>query len=187
MIDKTAEMEERFARLEERLKLVFAEIEKRLDSVQVKPEYSVEERIQEIEDLLLLLQLETTKLKEKIGEGLDFGIAASVPDLESRLMRLEEEMASKTGQIAESGPDTRMEKIEKQLSEIKDTHVKVDAHTEHALKTALKEEFSKDVKDLEKRVNTLEALLEKRGRREIEDADSDSSDVLASIQKILKG
>ena len=111
MIDKTAELEQKFNRMEDRLKVVFGEIESRLEAMQHKPEYSFEERIQEIEDLLLLLQLEATKLKEKVGEGLDFGITPSVPDLQQRLVRLEEEVAEKTGHSSESG-DARIEAIE---------------------------------------------------------------------------
>lgn len=186
MIDKTVELEEKFNRMDERLKVVFGEIEKQLESMKSRPEYSFEDRIQEIEDLLLLLQLETTKLKEKVGEGLDFGIAPSVPDLQQRLMRIEEEMTSQTGHAPEgSNFDNRIEAIEKRLNEMRDApQVKVNKQTEHMLKVSLEHQFSGEIRELEKRIHTLEALLEKKGRDELEQLDTD---MLSDIQKILKG
>ena len=96
---------------------------------------------------------------------------------------LEEEVAEKTGHSSESG-DARIEAIEKRLNEIHETPVKVSRQTEHALKISLAHEFSKEMRDLEKRVHTLEALLEKKGQQEIEETDTD---MLSDIQKILKG
>ena len=102
MSDKIAELEERINRLEERLKVTFVEIEKRMTQPEAAPVTDSNDRIDELEDLLLLLQLENTKLREKVGEGLDFGITPSVPDISERLNRIESEVANRSVPVIES-------------------------------------------------------------------------------------
>ncbi len=176
MMKEKAGIEERLNKLEERLKAVFAEIEKRFEDLQQKPEYSFEERIQEIEDLVLLLQLENTKLREKVGEGLDFGISSKAPDYSERIERLEEEMG-KSGTTSIVADDGKIAELEDRLNSIELAPVKIPKDVEHRIK----EMISSDVKELDKKIKTLEALLEKRGRAELEQ----ESHLLSDINSIL--
>lgn len=182
--DKIAELEERFNRLEEKLKVTFNEIEKRFSQLQQTPETNAEERIQELEDLLLLLQLESTKLKEKVGEGgLDFGITASGPGVAERLERIETELSSRIAVTpASSDIEAKISALEERINAIPTTTVKVSKDAEKHIKEGLKESLTGDMHLLEKRIRTLEALLEKRGQEEIEAGPS----VLADVHAILK-
>jgi DNA anti-recombination protein RmuC len=64
------DLEERVARLEERFKLNFLEIEKRLAGLPEEADSKkLEEHIKEIEDLLLYVEVENTKIKEMIAES----------------------------------------------------------------------------------------------------------------------
>ena len=167
---KIVEIDERFNRLEEKLKLTFGEIEKRFAQIQQQPHYNVEERIEEIEDLLLLLQLENTKVREKIGEGLDFGLAPAMPDISERITRIESELAS---QVSAAMPavidDTKLASLEDKIKGLQRPQIQTD------------DSLRETIQALEKKVNTLEALLAQRGRQELED------DLLTDIQSILRG
>lgn len=170
---KIAEMDERFGKLEEKLKLTFGEIEKRFAQMQQQPHYSAEDRIEELEDLLLLMQLETTKLREKVGEGLDFGISPAVPDISERLTRMESELASHATVATASTiaiDDTRLAALEEKIKSLSKPVIQTD--------DSLKE----TIQALEKKVNTLEALLAQRGREQLED-----DDLLTDVQSILRG
>lgn len=162
MADKVAELEERLNRLEEKLRLTFTEVEKRL--APQPQEYTFEERIQELEDLILLLQLENTKLKEKVGEGLEFGLAPSTPDISGRLATIESELATRAA--APSDIEAKIATLEERINALSGIAP------------------PKPGPKLEKRVKTLEALLEKHGREELEKEDVG---LLADVQKILKG
>lgn len=179
--DKVAELEEHINRLEEKLKVTFVEIEKRLNERQQTPEMNVDERIQELEDLLLLLQLENTKLKEKVHEGLDFGIVPNTPDISERLNRIETELGSHTG----TGPaplsediEAKIATLEERINSVAAVPVKVPKDVENSVRNAL----SGEIKELEKKVKTLEALLERRGHEELEK----ESSLLADVHSILK-
>ena len=180
--DKVAEMEERINRLEEKLKVTFVEVEKRLNERQQTPEMNIDERIQELEDLLLLLQLENTKLKEKVHEGLDFGIVPSVPDISERLTRIETEIGSYTGTAPAGGDiEAKMAALEERINSMQGVPVTVPKDVEESVKAALENSMSQDMKELQKKVKTLEALLETRGHEEIE-----NSTLLADVSAILK-
>lgn len=185
MADKVAELEERLNRLEEKLKLTFIEIEKRLTQPQ---QQTNDERIDELEDLILLMQLEATKMKEKVGEGLDFGITPSVPDVSERLNRIESEVASRSVPAAvetgEQGSDLRAKiaELEEKISSIPTTTIKVPKDVEKHVREAMEKEAAKEMRELEKRIKTLEALLASRGREELEK----ESNVLADVHAILK-
>ncbi len=181
---KVEALNERITNLEERLRYVLGELEKRIEQSHPQDEHPAEERFQELEDLLLLLQLETTKMKEKVGEGgLDFGVTAIVPDMASRLNRIEEEVANRSTPVShashesDSDIDSKLAELEKKIDEKHSVTVSRD------LEKHIKSEFTDYVRDLEKRVKTLEALLEKRGKEEIDAADNN---LLADIQGILK-
>lgn len=168
-MDKTAEVEQRLNSLEDRLKLVFAEIENRLDQAKPHEEYTPEERIQEIEDLLLLLQLETAKIKEKVGDTtMDFGIAPIAPDIVARLSRVEEELGHVHNAPPAEGNDAKIAQLEEKIKALEE------------FPAAMKDE---QFKELEKRIRTLEALMERRGKKEIEEAESN---LLNDIQNILR-
>ncbi len=167
---KIAEIEGRFGRLEEKLKLTFNEIEKRFAQIQQQPHYSVEDRIEELEDLLLLLQLENTKVREKIGEGLDFGIAPAVPDISERITRIESELATHTAAALPAIDDTKLSALEE----------KINSMSKPIVQTVTDDSLRETIQELEKKVNTLEALLAQRGRQEIEE-----SGLLADVQGIL--
>ena len=170
---KMAEIEERFNKLEEKLKLTFGEIDKRLTQMQQQPHYSVEDRIQELEDLLLLMQLESTKIREKVGDGLDFGIAPAVPDISERLTRIESEIASHASTATPVAiDDTKLTALEEKINSLNGPVVR-------AADDSLKE----TIQALEKKVNTLEALLAQRGRKELEKEES----LLSDVQEILRG
>ena len=170
---KMVEMEERFGKLEEKLKLTFTEIDKRLVQMQQQPHYSAEDRIEELEDLLLLLQLESTKIREKVGDGLDFGIVPSAPDISERLTRMESEIASHVSTTAMPAAidDTKLAALEEKINTIGKPAVQ-------AVDDSLKE----TIQALEKKVNTLEALLAQRGREQLEE-----DDLLTDVQSILRG
>jgi hypothetical protein len=188
MEKSVTEINQRLDSLEERLKYVFGELEKKLQQNQPEEIYTVEERMQELEDLLLLLQLENTKIKEKVGEtSIDFGIVASGPDFGSRLSRIEEvlgrgtPMDIPTAEAPHVSPEfgTKIAALEEKIKKIHSDSSQLPKAVEDYVKTRVEEE----TRLLEKRVRTLEALLEKRGRDEIEEAESD---LLDDIQKILK-
>lgn len=191
MADKVHELEERLNRLEEKLKLTFVEIEKRLTQPQQNEQAPVtsDERIDELEDLILLMQLESTKLKEKVGDGLDFGITPNVPDVSERLNRMEAEIASHSVPVATEGlPDggddlrAKIAELEEKINNIPTTMIKVPKDVEKHVREALDKETRKDMHDMEKRIKTLEALLASRGREELEK----ESNVLADVHAILK-
>ena len=175
--DKTAEIEERFARLEEKLRVTFLEIDKRLPKPEEHKESPLEERIDELEDLLLLLQLENTKLKEKVGEGLDFGISPSAPGVNERLEKIEEELSSGTSPVQPGDIDVKIATLEERINALPSQLVQVPQDVE----ARVKESMEKDVQEMQKRIRTLEALLEKRGQEEIE-----NSSLLADVHTILK-
>lgn len=181
IVDKVAEMEERINRLEEKLKLTFVEIEKRLNERQ-SPEVNMDERIQELEDLLLLLQLENTKLKEKVHGGLDFGIVPNSPDISERLNRVETELSHATGSVAGSDVEAKMATLEERINAIHATPVTVPKDVEESVKAALENEMSGEIRELQKKVKTLEALLERRGHEELDR----ESHLLADVSAILK-
>lgn len=183
--DKLAEFEERFGKLEEKLKITFNEIERRFEQLQQPPETQLDERIQELEDLLLLLQLENTKLKEKVGEGLDFGITPNVPDVSERVGRIEAELASRPVAVTPTNGDVeaKIAALEERINAIPTTTVKVSKDAEKHIKEGLKDSITGDIHLLEKRIRTLEALLEKRGQEEIENGPSVLADVHAILRK----
>lgn|SRR3989344_957313 len=179
-MDKMAEMDQRLNGLEERLKLVFGEIEKRLEAAKPHEEYTTEERLQEMEDLMLLLQLEVTKVREKVGEtSIDFGIAPSVPDITARLTRIEEEMGRGHTDVSSDGAEAKILQLEEKIKALEERPMELHKNSEKAVKSALHD----DIKGMEKRIRTLEALLERRGQKEIEQAESN---LLADIQNILR-
>lgn len=186
MSDKVAELEERLNRLEERLKLTFVEIEKRMQPTQASPaSLDVSDRIDELEDLLLLLQLENTKLKERVGEGLDFGITPNVPDVSERLNRIESELGNKSVPVIEAGEEggnpaisAKLAELEERINSIPSTTIKVPKDVEKHVKHQMEE----DMRQMEKRIKTLEALLAQRGREDLEK----ESNVLADVHAILK-
>lgn len=182
--DKIAEMEERFGKLEEKLRITFNEIERRFEQLRQPSDMQTEERIQELEDLLLLLQLENTKLKEKVGDGLDFGITPNVPDVSERLGRVEAELALRPAAAAPASGDieAKITALEERINAIPTTTVKVSRDAEKHIKEGLKESMAGDMHLLEKRIRTLEALLEKHGQEEIESGPG----VLADVHAILK-
>jgi len=172
---KMAEMEERFGRLEEKLKMTFNEIEKRFEQVQQQPHINIEDRVEELEDLLLLLHLESTKMREKVGDGLDFGITPATPAISERLTRIESELASHTTvPVENSAGGDIYSKIALLEDKVNSSSPQADESTKEAIRA------------LEKKVNTLEALLEHHGRKEIEKIEKEE-DLLSDIQNILKG
>src|SRR3989338_4813952 len=177
--DKIFEIDQRINGLEERLKLVFSEIEKRLDQVKPHEEYSTEERLQEMEDLMLLLQLETTKIREKVGEtSIDFGLATSVPDAAARLTRIEEELgrAHNNTEVPTDGADAKIAQLEEKIKALEERPLN---QSEKQIKSGVHD----NIKELEKRIRTLEALLERRGQKEMEHVESH---LLSDIQDILR-
>lgn len=183
MADKVTELEERLNRLEERLKLTFVEIEKRMTQpAAAAPTFDANDRIDELEDLLLLLQLENTKLKERVGDGLDFGITPSVPDISERLNRIESEIANRPVHVMEAAETDEAPPESTDTNEIRQKL--------NSLEEKLNEPISEDhpvhqnLKELQKRVKTLEALLERRGREELE---AEESGLLEDVRNILKG
>ncbi|KHO48105.1 MAG: coiled-coil [archaeon GW2011_AR5] len=191
MSDKVVELEERLNRLEERLKLTFVEIEKRMQPQQPGASgtpantMDVGDRIDELEDLLLLLQLENTKLKERVGEGLDFGITPSAPDVSERLNRIESELGNKSVPVFETDEEgnnpaiiSKLAELEERINAIPSTTIKVPKDVEKHVK----HEMEEDMRQMEKRIKTLEALLAQRGREDLEK----ESNVLADVHAILK-
>lgn len=94
------ELEERVARLENRAKANFFEMEKRLMALESRSEGpDVLERLHELEDLMLLMQVEGTKLKERTSPTIPH-------DLETRLAALETTVASSAAPARTAGIDT---------------------------------------------------------------------------------
>ncbi len=87
------QLEERFDRMENKLRTTFLEVEKRLAELKAQPT-DTEDRIQELEDLILLMQLEITKVKERTGTSTEF-LTPQGPDIAERLGRLEESLSLK--------------------------------------------------------------------------------------------
>lgn|SRR3989338_3776133 len=172
MADKVVELDERLNRLEEKLKLTFIEIEKRMTQQQPQETVDFGDRIDELEDLILLLQLENTKLREKVGEGLDFGISPTAPDISERLTRIESEISSRVNMVAE---DVHDESVHARINEL-ESKINSPIPEDHPI--------HQNVKELEKKVKTLEALLAKRGREELE---VEESRLLDDVRNILKG
>lgn len=174
MADKVVELEERLNRLEEKLRLTFGEIEKRLTQGQPQAASDIEERLQELEDLLLLLHLENTKLREKVGEGLDFGITPATPDISERLTRIESELATRSTSPIETDVDAKIAVLEGRINALAEgAPMKFETHPLH-----------ENVKELEKKVKTLEALLAEHGRKELE---VEESTLLDDVRNILRG
>lgn len=172
MADKLTELEERFNRLEEKLKITFIELEKRLNEQQPQqPQTSFEDRIQELEDLLLLLQLENTKMKEKIRDGLDFGIIPNTPDVSERLIRLESELASHTSNMpSQSEIETKISTLEERINSLQTPNFVETQHVDEPLNeepVEIKHDSHK------KKIRTVKDVLEH------------DSDLLSSVQKIL--
>ncbi|MBI4170190.1 MAG: hypothetical protein HY514_00710 [Candidatus Aenigmarchaeota archaeon] len=93
------QLEERFERLENKLRATFLEVEKRFEEAKAQP-HDIEDRIQELEDLILLMQLEITKIKERGSITTEF-LTPEAPDLHQRLSRMEEALSLK---LAEKEP-----------------------------------------------------------------------------------
>ncbi|HLD39115.1 MAG TPA: hypothetical protein VJB05_02260 [archaeon] len=174
MVDKLTELEERFNRLEEKLKITFIELEKRLNQQQLhdQPQTNVEDHIQEIEDLLLLLQLENTKMKEKIRDGLDFGIIPNVPDVSERLTRVESELASHASAIpSQSEIETKIATLEERINSLQPTNYVETRPVEEPVNEIEEEHVAEH--HSHKKVKTVKEVL------------GEDSDLLSSVQKIL--
>lgn len=87
------QLEERFDRLENKLRATFAEVERRFEEVKAQP-LGVEDRIQELEDLILMMQLEITKIKDRTSITTEF-MTPDTPGMAERLNRLEEALSIK--------------------------------------------------------------------------------------------
>ncbi len=104
------QLEERFERLENKLRATFLEVEKRFDEVKAQP-HDIEDRIQELEDLILLMQLEITKIKERGSITTEF-LTPQAPDINQRLSRMEEALSLKMAEketAAEEGEEKLFE------------------------------------------------------------------------------
>ncbi len=132
---ETKQLEDRFDRMENKLKTTFLEVEKRLVEIKQQPS-DVEDRIQELEDLILLMQLEITKLKEKTGTTAEF-LTPESPNILERMNRMEEAMSMKA---AEEPKAEEGEPLFEETEEI------TDAHGEPIVvkKAALKEEAAEE-------------------------------------------
>jgi len=111
------QLEDRFDRMENKLKTTFLEVEKRLAEIKQQPS-DVEDRIQELEDLILLMQLEITKLKEKTGTTAEF-LTPESPNILERMNRMEEAISMKA---AEEPKTDEGEPLFEEAEEITDTH-----------------------------------------------------------------
>lgn len=175
MADKLTELEERFNRLEEKLKITFIELEKRLNQQQPEqPQTNVEDRIQEIEDLLLLLHLENTKMKEKIRDGLDFGIVPNVPDVSERLTRVESELASHASAMpSQTEIETKIATLEERINSLQPSTGFVETQPVKEPMEEFEEEHVAEHHTHKKKVKTVKEVLD------------EDSDLLSSVQKIL--
>ena len=174
MVDKLTELEERFNRLEEKLKITFIELEKRLNQQQLhdQPQTNVEDHIQEIEDLLLLLQLENTKMKEKIRDGLDFGIIPNVPDVSERLTRVESELASHASAMpSQTEIETKIATLEERINSLQTPNTVEMRPVDEPVDEV--EEHVAEHHTHKKKVKTVREVLD------------DDSDLLSSVQRIL--
>src|SRR3989338_6347647 len=174
MVDKLTELEERFNRLEEKLKITFIELEKRLNQQQLhdQPQTNVEDHIQEIEDLLLLLQLENTKMNEKIRDGLDFGIIPNVPDVSERLTRVESELASHASAMpSQTEIETKIATLEERINSLQTPN------------TVEMRPVDEPVDEVEEHV--AEHHTHKKKVKTVRDVLDDDSDLLSSVQRIL--
>jgi hypothetical protein len=82
------DLEDRFEKLDEKLKTTFVEVEKRIEDSKKEP-LDLMDRIQEMEDLILLMQLEITKLKDRTSLSTEF-LSPDSPGVMERLNRIEE-------------------------------------------------------------------------------------------------
>ncbi|MFA4819397.1 MAG: hypothetical protein WC613_00385 [Candidatus Aenigmatarchaeota archaeon] len=172
MVDKLTELEERFNKLEEKLKITFIELERRLDQQQPQSQSSSEDRIQELEDLLLLLQLENTKLKEKVGDGLDFGIIPNVPGVSERLTRVESELAAQTSATPiQSEIETKIATLEERINSLQTTNYVETRPVDEPVDEPVEEHVA--LQHNKKKVKTVKEVLE------------EDSDLLSSVQRIL--
>lgn len=101
--DEAKQLEERFERLENKLRATFLEVEKRFNELGQEP-HSMEERMQELEDLILLMQLEITKIKDRTSVTTEF-LAPDTPGMAERLSRLEEAVGAKSAEPAQEKAD----------------------------------------------------------------------------------
>jgi hypothetical protein len=147
-------IEERLDRLENKMKVGFFEVEKKLVKLETSSSASMDERVQELEDLLLLLQLDNMRLKEKvsstdttqpdIGERVSsMGLSEEVPsNIESRLNQIENKISSlKTG--GNEFSEERLDETEKRLSSV--------------------EKIYKEVSNIRDRLNMLDEMVSMRG------------------------
>ncbi|MEK6887440.1 MAG: hypothetical protein AABX14_00680 [Candidatus Aenigmatarchaeota archaeon] len=174
MVDKLTELEGRFDRLEEKLKITFIELEKRLNQQQPQeqPQTNVEDHIQEVEDLLLLLQLENTKMKEKVRDGLDFGIIPNVPDVSERLTRVESELASHASAMpSQTEIETKIATLEERINSLQPTNYVETRPVEEPVEEFAEEHVAEH--HGHKKVKTVKEVLD------------EDSDLLSSVQKIL--
>ena len=156
-------------RLEEKGKINFFEIEKRLSTIESKLESSMpenfNERLQEIEDLILLMQLENIKMKESHVSGIYEHETEIEPKAEPAASRLEErisELEEKIGAASDSAGAS-----EEMISKLKNAEV-----------------FVKELSSIDKRISGLEDAIESL-RHEKENIRPSS--LLSDVNKILKG
>lgn len=140
---------ERLARLENRMKTSFFEIERRLVNLETSSSAALGERIQELEDLLLLLQIENMKIKEKTAGEVD----VTNPDLEQRLQMLESPRGL-PGDIEE-----RLNYIENKISSIKGKGDELleDRLNELESRISATGRVYKEVSEIERRLSDIES------------------------------
>jgi len=183
---KLKDVEEALARIENRNKSNFLEIERRLVKMETGGASGsggdeATERIQEIEDLLLLIQVENTKMKEMLGgkELMEFDMRG----LESRISEIETNIASLKGGVPAAASGTSNVAIPADLEErLHEMEEKIETAYSKGLPAAGAEKMAEMKKQIEESYakiiefrKDMESLL--KSKEDVSKAYSGSSDL----------
>jgi len=153
------DIDERLRRLEDRTKINFFEIEKRLSKLESGGEpdeiLELKERIAELEDLQMLLELENTKLKEALGvENVLTNPPVTGGELEKRISEIEK----KISYLEKSGPLPSIDISEIENKIVHDLEKRMGRPVSNELEKKVNEELA-EINELK---NSIHSIIDKK-------------------------
>ena len=172
LLHMTTDSHERLAKLEEKLKENFLEIEKRLVTLESKP-LDFESRVNEVEDLQMLAQLDIVKIKQKEeDQSISLAIEEKLTHIAERVDDVEAKLSRSDGLGANL---SKMEQYKREMDQLKTELNEVVLRKESVLKKSLDADLQLD------KVNSVFAKI-----RALDDKTSVESEKISSFEEKTK-
>jgi chromosome segregation ATPase len=162
-------IEDRLSRIENRNKVNFFEIEKRLSAIEsAKPDIEVNdinERMHELEDLILLLQVEISKLKDRLSGGPGIELP-DLSEIEHKLDRLEGKISQSPSdalatEISVPDINERLNSIEHEIELLKESPVEINLEKpRHDINQNINQDISRRLDSIEQEFESMKSLEE---------------------------